>query len=154
MDQSGQDDERADALSGLFALLTAKLEDGAALAANGQAKVGDTALLDLARRIHKLTSECTTISDPPVGAKKGVQQSDVYQLMAYARIYRCDRLMLLYPAEQEEDTGPIEPFGIDGGREMLALRRIALTADSGAAITALCGITRYLLDGATARSAA
>ena len=70
MDQSGQDDERADALSGLFALLTAKLEDGAALAANGQAKVGDTALLDLARRIHKLTSECTTISDPPVGAKK------------------------------------------------------------------------------------
>ena len=83
-----------------------------------------------------------------------MQQSDVYQLMAYARIYRCDRLMLLYPAEQEEDTGPIEPFGIDGGREMLALRRIALTADSGAAITALCGITRYLLDGATARSAA
>ena len=37
---------------------------------------------------------------------------------------------------------------------MLALRRIAPTADSGAAIAALCSITRYLLDGGTARSAA
>jgi hypothetical protein len=48
----------------------------------------------------------------------------------------------------------MEPFGIDGSREMLALPRIAPTADSGAAIAALCSITRYLLDGATARSAA
>lgn len=35
MDQSGQDDESADALSGPFAPLTAKLEDGLALAVDG-----------------------------------------------------------------------------------------------------------------------
>ncbi|MBZ9864225.1 McrC family protein [Mesorhizobium sp. CA15] len=29
--------------------------------------------------------------------KHGVSQADVYQLMAYAHVYRCDRLMLLYP---------------------------------------------------------
>ena len=92
------------------------------------------------------------LADPPIGARKGVQQSDIYQLMAYARIYRCDRLMLLYPAAQDEDTAPIEPFGIDGGREMLALRRIAPTSDSGAAMAALTSITRYLLDCANARS--
>ena len=33
------------------------------------------------------------IDDP----KQGVSQSDVYQLMAYARLYECDRVMLLYP---------------------------------------------------------
>ena len=29
--------------------------------------------------------------------KCGVGQADVYQMMAYAQVYRCDRLMLLYP---------------------------------------------------------
>lgn len=33
------------------------------------------------------------IDDP----KQGVSQADVYQLMAYAQIYGCDRMMLLYP---------------------------------------------------------
>jgi 5-methylcytosine-specific restriction enzyme subunit McrC len=30
-------------------------------------------------------------------AKQGVSQADVYQLMAYGRVYRCRELMLLYP---------------------------------------------------------
>ena len=29
--------------------------------------------------------------------KKGVSQADVYQMMAYGRLYGCDQLMLLYP---------------------------------------------------------
>jgi 5-methylcytosine-specific restriction enzyme subunit McrC len=29
--------------------------------------------------------------------KRGVAQADVYQLMAYAQLYRADHLMLLYP---------------------------------------------------------
>jgi 5-methylcytosine-specific restriction enzyme subunit McrC len=33
------------------------------------------------------------IDDP----KQGVSQADVYQMMAYGRIYQCSRLMLLYP---------------------------------------------------------
>lgn len=33
-------------------------------------------------------------------ARQGVSQSDVYQLMAYAQIYACDRVMLLYPHHQ------------------------------------------------------
>ncbi|WP_133365565.1 McrC family protein [Qipengyuania sediminis] len=33
------------------------------------------------------------IDDP----KQGVSQADVYQMMAYARLYRCGRLTLLYP---------------------------------------------------------
>lgn len=33
------------------------------------------------------------IDDP----KYGVGQADVYQMMAYAHVYRCERLLLLYP---------------------------------------------------------
>ena len=33
-------------------------------------------------------------------AKQGVSQSDVYQLMAYAQLYACNRVMLLYPHHQ------------------------------------------------------
>jgi 5-methylcytosine-specific restriction enzyme subunit McrC len=33
------------------------------------------------------------IDDP----KQGVSQGDVYQMMAYGQLYRCDRLILLYP---------------------------------------------------------
>lgn len=62
MDQSEQDDERAEALSGLFALLTTKLEDGAMLAADGQGRRGDALLLDIAHRIHELASECNIIT--------------------------------------------------------------------------------------------
>lgn len=29
--------------------------------------------------------------------KKGISQADVYQMMAYGRLYRCDRLTLVYP---------------------------------------------------------
>lgn len=33
----------------------------------------------------------------PEDAKRGVSQADVYQMMAYARLYRCPEVMLLYP---------------------------------------------------------
>lgn len=33
-------------------------------------------------------------------AKQGISQSDVYQLMAYSELYKCDRVMLLFPHHQ------------------------------------------------------
>ncbi|MGU3559415.1 McrC family protein [Methylobacterium radiotolerans] len=42
------------------------------------------------------------IDDP----KQGVSQSDIYQMMAYGRLYRCTRLLLLYPHHAQLDTGP------------------------------------------------
>ena len=37
------------------------------------------------------------IDDP----KRGVGQSDVYQMMGYSHVYRCDHLLLLYPHHSE-----------------------------------------------------
>ena len=42
------------------------------------------------------------IDDP----QRGVGQSDVYQMMAYSQVYRCDHLMLLYPHHDEIGTDP------------------------------------------------
>ena len=80
------------------------------------------------------------LAEPFTGKKKGVQQADVYQLMAYARVYwppsRLEdlghrdgsfgelRLMLLYPSLPFEQEGIVHRFGIHGGREMLALGRV------------------------------
>lgn len=39
--------------------------------------------------------------------KQGVSQGDVYQMMAYARIYGCRRLMLLYPHHAGLEAAPV-----------------------------------------------
>ena len=48
--------------------------------------------------------------------KFGVGQSDIYQMMAYAQVYRCDRLMLLYPHHpgMGSEAGPVCGHRIHG----------------------------------------
>jgi 5-methylcytosine-specific restriction enzyme subunit McrC len=56
----------------------------------------------------------------------GIAQSDVYQMIAYARLYRCDRLVLLYPAVPGEVAADLHPRGMAQGTERLDISRIAL----------------------------
>lgn len=48
--------------------------------------------------------------------KRGVGQADVYQMMAYAQVYRCNRLMLLYPHHYEigAEEGLLSSYRING----------------------------------------
>lgn len=46
------------------------------------------------------------LTGPVEDQKRGVGQADVYQMMAYAHVYGCDRLMLLYP--HHEKAGSLE----------------------------------------------
>lgn len=59
------------------------------------------------------------IDDP----KQGVSQADVYQMMAYGRLYRCGRLTLLYPHHRQAgcEEGPIGDYGIRSSEDRLAL---------------------------------
>lgn len=52
-------------------------------------------------------------------AKRGVGQADIYQMMAYAHVYRCERLMLLYPhhGELASDAGFLCTHRIRGSRD-------------------------------------
>lgn len=59
-----------------------------------------------------------------------ISQADVYQIMAYARLYRCDRLMLLYPAPYGEVVGQVHPHGLSQGPERLDIATVSLGGSS------------------------
>lgn len=58
-------------------------------------------------------------------AKRGVSQADVYQMMAYARLYRCSELVLLYPHH-----GGLGPEPVTARHTMLPLGGERLTIAS------------------------
>ncbi len=53
--------------------------------------------------------------------KCGMAEADLYQMMAYARIYRCSQQMLLYPEMPGAEGGVATTFGMAGGDELLHL---------------------------------
>lgn len=82
------------------------------------------------------------LSRDPFDRKHGVSQADVYQLMAYARLYPTQELMLLYPEVPGAACGERpKPFGMVGGSERLAIATIDVAGDKqtvAARLGALC----------------
>lgn len=79
------------------------------------------------------------IDDP----KQGVSQADVYQMMAYGRLYGCDRLTLLYPHHYglgEASLSVSHRLAMPGGVERLELATIDVATDAGLGdrLRALC----------------
>lgn len=56
-------------------------------------------------------------------SKRGVSQADVYQMMAYGRLYQCGKLTLLYPHHSEAgcDEGLIGDYAINSSEDRLEL---------------------------------
>jgi len=69
------------------------------------------------------------IDDP----KQGVSQSDVYQMMAYGQIYKCERLTLLYPhhAAVNRDEGVHLAHRVTGGNHWLDTATIDISRGQG-----------------------
>ena len=90
----------------------------------------------------------------PEDRKHGVSQSDVYQMMAYARLYRCRELALLYPsAPGKEDLNKVT-FGIHGGPERLRIATLDLARKAPAivaSLAALCGVRESVHCGAMSK---
>ncbi|MDE1914909.1 MAG: restriction endonuclease [Sphingomonadales bacterium] len=59
------------------------------------------------------------IDDP----KRGVSQADVYQMMAYGRLYRCNKLTLLYPHHHQAgcEEGVIGDYAVTSSSDRLEL---------------------------------
>jgi 5-methylcytosine-specific restriction enzyme subunit McrC len=55
-------------------------------------------------------------------AKQGVSQADVYQMIAYGRLYDCSNLILLYPWHSGIDADD-EPqrYAVRGGSDTLSI---------------------------------
>jgi 5-methylcytosine-specific restriction enzyme subunit McrC len=74
---------------------------------------GDRPVLLIDTKWKRLSSR---VDDP----KQGVSQSDVYQMMAYGRIYGCPKLMLLYPHHHGlEKPGEAGRFRVTGCEDLL-----------------------------------
>ena len=59
----------------------------------------------------------------------GLSHADVYQMMAYARLYRCSKLILLYPSYASAVAG-IVTRGVARGHERLDVGTVALRESS------------------------
>lgn len=99
----------------------------------------DLIVRDGGRTIAVIDSKWKHLAADRLETKAGVAQTDVYQLMAYARLYRCDRLMLLYPAETGEPGGIRRSFGMAHGLERLDIATLDISAGSA-------GVTQKLRD--------
>jgi 5-methylcytosine-specific restriction enzyme subunit McrC len=65
----------------------------------------------------------------PEDKKRGVSQSDVYQMMAYARLYQCREVMLLYPHHASLGSEPLDAgYAILEGDERLRIASVDLVA--------------------------
>ncbi|TWD54299.1 5-methylcytosine-specific restriction enzyme subunit McrC [Agrobacterium vitis] len=71
-------------------------------------------------------------------AKHGVSQADIYQLMAYARLYRCPEVMLLYPHHAQLGTEMLsKAYKIMPDTEKLRVASIDLLPGEDAVVTQL-----------------
>jgi 5-methylcytosine-specific restriction enzyme subunit McrC len=71
--------------------------------------------------------------------KRGVAQSDIYQMMAYGQLYRADRLMLLYPYHRGVDADGVlaeHRIAVPGGAK-LDIATVDVTASKNDCIEVL-----------------
>lgn len=74
MRDEAQEQHRSGRISGAFALITAKLEDAAELAAGGQKTQADGALASIAQQIEALADEVATIAGTLAALLEGRQR--------------------------------------------------------------------------------
>lgn len=71
--------------------------------------------------VHVIDTKWKRISDRIDDPKQGVSQADVYQMMAYAHLYKAPRLTLLYPhhAGLGDEEGIRARFRVTGQETVL-----------------------------------
>ena len=77
----------------------------------------------------------------PEDKKRGVSPSDVYQMMAYARIYQCKDVMLLYPHHAGLGVEALEVgYTMLEGDERLRIASIDLIPGKDSVVRSLAGL--------------
>jgi 5-methylcytosine-specific restriction enzyme subunit McrC len=77
----------------------------------------------------------------PEDKKRGVSQSDVYQMMAYARLYQCREVMLLYPHHAGLGDAALDAgYSMMEGDERLRIASVDLVAGKSAVKQQLAGL--------------
>ena len=82
----------------------------------------------------------------PTHKSHGLRQSDVYQLMAYARLYDRADVALLYPAVAGEGARLHNPYTIAGGHERLDVMSVDISLDHNCVADQLDKLCRHFTD--------
>ncbi|NML90449.1 calmodulin-binding protein [Sphingobium sp. TB-6] len=87
----------------------------------------DIRIKDGQRTIMVIDTKWKRISSNINDKKRGVSQSDVYQMMAYARLYQPNEVMLLYPHHAGLGTASLDAgYIIAGGNEKMRIVSVDL----------------------------
>lgn len=90
------------------------------------------------RIVHVIDTKWKTMSPRIEDPKQGVSQADIYQMMAYAHLYKAPKLTLLYP--HHISLGDIEgaqaTFNITGGGTLLRTASINIAAAGNSEVIA------------------
>jgi len=87
------------------------------------------------------------LADDPLDRKHGVSQADVYQLMAYARLYQVPELMLLYPGRPGKPAGERADYGIAGGSGRLRIATVDVSLPEPDLQVSLAQLANAMLTG-------
>ena len=82
-------------------------------------------------------------------AKQGISQGDVYQLMAYSELYKCDRVMLLYPHHHGlPGSQPPQAYSIGsaGARKKLFVSTVDVSRRHSQVTTSLVHLVKTSLE--------
>ena len=95
----------------------------------------DILIKRLADVVMVIDTKWKRIGRNPEDSKRGVSQADVYQMMAYARLYRCPELMLLYPHHADLGVDILNiAYGIQAGEERLRVASVDLVSGEAAVV--------------------
>lgn len=115
----------------------------------------DVTIASGGRQVMVLDTKWKRLKGAIDDAKYGVGQADVYQMMAYAHVYSCKRLMLLYPYHDQLGAGPglLCKHRVRGTDDTeITIATISLS-DPRTAVEQLRGLVAGARDGAAADGA-
>ncbi|MER8678812.1 hypothetical protein [Mesorhizobium sp. M1136] len=89
----------------------------------------DILVKDGARVVMVIDTKWKRLTRNTEDRKRGVVEADIYQMMAYARLYGSTRLTLLYPHHDElgESEGMLRQYTVAAGVERLTIATIDLS---------------------------
>lgn len=117
--------------------------------------IPDVVVSSKGRAVIVLDTKWKSLVAPSADTRRGISQADVYQMIAYAHVYQCKRLVLLYPHRNELDCaeGSICSYRITGTDDLtLTVASIALS-DLGQVKEKLRVMVQNEINGAQALAA-
>lgn len=131
-------------------LLNCLIEEGEGGRERFQTKP-DILIKHRANTVMVIDTKWKRIGSDPADPKRGVSHADVYQMMAYARVYHSTEVMLLYPHHTSLGAAAMDAaYILRGGDERLRVSSVDIRAEEAAVVRRLAELTSPVRFGSMA----